>query len=110
MGESLGFALTDEYVDYLSTFGVIVFGATETYGLGVPQDYYLNVRNMYADLSRDATYPQLAVPLVDAGDGRYYLYDNGSRRILLWATPNGGIVETLSEGLEAFLVRDIFRP
>lgn len=110
LGESLGFALTDEYVYYLSTFGVIVFGATETYGLGVPQDYYLNVRNMYADLSRDATYPQLAVPLVDAGDGRYYLYDNGSRRILLWATPNGGIVETLSEGLEAFLVREIFRP
>lgn len=110
LGESLGFALTDEYVDYLSTFGVIVFGATETYGLGVPQDYYLNVRNMYADLSRDATYPQIAVPLVDAGDGRYYLYDNGSRRILLWATPNGGIVETLSEGLEAFLVREIFRP
>ncbi|MBB1174841.1 SMI1/KNR4 family protein, partial [Klebsiella pneumoniae] len=26
------------------------------------------------------------------------------------ATPNGGIVETLSEGLEAFLVKQIFRP
>ncbi|WZB76476.1 SMI1/KNR4 family protein [Achromobacter insuavis] len=89
LGESLGFALADEYVDYLSEFGVIVFGATETYGLGVPQDYYLNVRNMYADLSRDATYPRLAVPLVDAGDGRYYLYDNGSRQVLLWATPKG---------------------
>ncbi|MFY2640880.1 SMI1/KNR4 family protein [Achromobacter insuavis] len=110
LGESLGFVLADEYVDYLSEFGVIVFGATETYGLGVPQDYYLNVRNMYADLSRDATYPRFAVPLVDAGDGRYYLYDNGSRQVLLWATPNGGIVETLSEGLEAFLVKQIFRP
>lgn len=108
LGERLGFALTEEYVEYLSEFGIIVHGAVETYGLGVPEDYYLNVANMYADLSRDPTYPHLAVPLLDVGDGQYYLYDNGTGRVLLWATPNGGLVRTLSEGLEAFLIKHLF--
>lgn len=108
LGKQLGFRLADEYVDYLSSCGVIVHGAVETYGLGVPQDYYLNVQRMYADLSRDPSYPRTAVPLLDVGDGQYYLYDNSTRRVLLWATPNGGVVRTLTEGLEVFLIKQVF--
>ena len=105
----LGFALASDYKDFLASFGVIVHGSEETYGLGVPDDYYLNVGNMHAELRRDPTYPPHAVPVLDGGDGRYYLYDNAARNIILWATPNGGIVQKFAETLEAFLVRQIFR-
>lgn len=104
----LSFALSGEYQSYLSRFGVIAFGAYETYGLGVPDNTHLNVANAYADLSRDPSYPASTLPLMDVGDGRYYLYDNSSKKIVLWATPNGGVVETLDEDLEAFLAAKIF--
>jgi len=104
----LGFALSDEYQCYLSTFGVIVFGAYETYGLGVPDDYFLNVFAAFSDLSRDPNYPKNAVPLLDIGDGQYYLYDNQSHKVLVWATPNGGVVRVVEEGLEAFLIKHVF--
>ncbi|MEW6762544.1 MAG: SMI1/KNR4 family protein [Pseudomonadota bacterium] len=104
----LGFGLSPEYSAFLSTFGVIVFGATEVYGLGVPDNYYLNVGNAYADLSRDPNYPSNALPLLDAGDGHYYLYDNQSQKILQWATPNGGVVRVLDLGLEPFLTSQLF--
>lgn len=106
--QALQLELAPDYAAYLSSFGVIVHGTTETYGLGVPDDYFLNVGASYADLSRDPAYPRHAVPLLDVGDGRYYLYDNGTREILLWATPNGGIVKVLDEGLETFLIRQLF--
>jgi hypothetical protein len=104
----LGFALSQEYKLYLSTFGVIVHGATETYGLGVPDDYYLNVGNAHADLCRDPTYPANAVPVIDVGDGQYYLYDNLAQRIVFWATPNGGIVRRLDADFESFLIDRVF--
>lgn len=100
---ALGFDLTPTYRGYLQRFGVIVAGSAEVYGLGVPEDYYLNVRKAYADLARDAAYPLAAVPLLDDGDGRFYLYDNASDSVLLWATPNGGIVRRLEERLPTFL-------
>ena len=106
--QKLGFALSDEYKRYLSTFGVIVFDAYETYGLGVPDDYYLNVIAAFSDLGRDPTYPKNTVPLLEIGDGQYYLYDNQARKILVWATPNGGIVRVLDDGLEAFLIKHVF--
>lgn len=106
----LGFGLAPEYNVFLSLFGVIVSGGAEVYGLGVPDNYYLNVGNAYADLSRDPAYPPNAVPVLDAGDGRYYLYDNKAQKLMLWATPNGGIVEVLDTTLESFLVKQIFQP
>lgn len=106
--QKLGFALSDEYKAYLSTFGVIVFDAYETYGLGVPDDYYLNVLAACSDLGRDPNYPKSAVPLLEIGDGQYYLYDNQARKVLVWATPNGGVVRVLEEGLEAFLIKHVF--
>lgn len=104
----LGFSLSDEYKRYLSTFGVIVFDAYETYGLGVPDDYYLNVFAAFSDLGRDQNYPKNTVPLLEIGDGQYYLYDNQARKVLVWATPNGGIVRVLEDGLEAFLIQHVF--
>jgi hypothetical protein len=104
----LGFRLPPEYTSFLSTFGVIVFGSAEVYGLGVPDTYYLNVGNSFADLSRDPTYPRNAVPVLDAGDGRYYLYDTAERKLILWATPNGGIVQVLDDSLDGFLADRIF--
>jgi hypothetical protein len=106
--QKLGFALSDEYKRYLSTFGVIVFDAYETYGLGVPDDYYLNVSAAFSDLGRDPNYPKNTVPLLEIGDGQYYLYDNQARKVLVWATPNGGIVRVLEDGLEAFLIKHVF--
>ncbi len=106
--ENLGFVLSDEYKDFLSTFGIIVYKSNEVYGLGVPDDYYLNVKNKYDDLRQDAAYPKGAVPLLEVGDGQYYLYDNKTYTILLWATPHGGIVRTIGEGLEDFLIRILF--
>ena len=104
----LGFSLAPDYANFLSTFGVIVHGSMETYGLGVPETYYLHVLNSHTDLSRDPQYPPQALPLFDVGDGRYYLYDNKNQQVVLWATPNGGIVKAVNEGLEAFLSRQIF--
>lgn len=105
----LGFGLSTEYRAFLASFGVIVSGGAEVYGLGVPDDYYLNVGNAYADLSRDPSYPPNAIPVLDAGDGRYYLYDNKSQKLMLWATPNGGIVEVLDKTLESFLLKQVFQ-
>jgi hypothetical protein len=106
--EALGVTLSRDYRSFLETFGRINHGAYETYGLGVPEDHYLNVQAAYADLSRYRGYPLAAVPLLDVGDGRYYLYDNEKRQVLLWASPNGGIVETLADDLETFLAKKIF--
>lgn len=105
---ALGFSLSEEYQAFLSSFGVIVHGGSETYGLGVPDDYYLHVLNGYKDLVDDPSYPPNSLPLLALGDGRYYLYDNQSQEILLWATPNGGIVRRLTDSLESFLTKQIF--
>ena len=106
--EQLGLALSAEYTSFLSTFGVIVFEAYETYGLGVPNDYYLHVLNSFTDLSRDPSYPKNAVPLIETGDGQYYLYDNKAQKVLLWSTPNGGVIRVLDVDLDQFLISHIF--
>lgn len=106
--QQLGFVLSSEYRAYLLTFGVIIHGGNEVYGLGVPDNYYLNVFNAYSDLSRDPAYLANAVPLIDVGDGQYWLYDNQAQRIVLWATPNGGIVKSVDDDLESFLIERLF--
>lgn len=105
--QQLGLNFGASYREYLRRFGVIVYGSTEVYGLGVPDDYYLNILATYDDLAQDATYPLGALPLVDEGDGHYYLYDTTAKDIVLWAMPNGGIVRRVSEGLGAFLLKRI---
>lgn len=93
------------YHEYLSRFGVIVHGSNEVYGLGVPDDYYLNILAAYDELAQDASYPLGALPLVDEGDGHYYLYDTTTKGIVLWATPNGGLVRRITESLDTFLLK-----
>lgn len=105
---TLDFALAPDYVAYLSGFGVIVYGSNETYGLGVPDGYYLNVLTAYQELRADPHYPAHALPLLDIGDGHYYLYDNLQQKPLRWAMPNGGVVAVVDEPLESFLMREIF--
>ncbi|MDV7212335.1 SMI1/KNR4 family protein [Azotobacter beijerinckii] len=102
------FAFSQEYRDYLCAFGSISYEYHETYGLGVKENHFLHIYKVYQDLSRDTTYPANAVPLMEIGDGHYYLYDNATQKVLLWASPNGGIVKTLPEGLEDFLAKKIF--
>ena len=104
----LGFDLSDEYISYLKTFGTIDHDGDETYGLGVPEDYYLNVMNIYNGLKTEHQYPNKAVPLLEIGDGHYYLYDNSTHKVLVWAKPNGGVVRVCDEGLEAFLSQKLF--
>jgi hypothetical protein len=102
------FPFSQEYKDYLHAFGTISHEHHETYGLGVKENHFLHIHNIYQDLSRDATYPANAVPLMEIGDGHYYLYDNVAEKVMVWATPNGGIIKTLPEGLEDFLAKKIF--
>lgn len=106
--KELGFNLSSEYEAYLKNFGIIIFEAWETYGLGVKDDSYLNVLNIYQDLSSDEEYPNNTLPLMEIGDGSYYLYDNANEMVLLWSTPNGGIVRTLDENLEEFFIKHVF--
>ena len=104
----LGFSLPPEYKSYLSTFGLISFGAEETYGLGVSNRSHLHLMNIYKDLSSDKNYPPYNIPILELGDGNYYLYDTKKNAINLWATPNGGIVNTINQNLESFLAKQIF--
>jgi hypothetical protein len=104
----IGFQFSTEYRGFLLNFGLISFSAHETYGLGVPDNYYLSVYQAYHDLSQDTHYPTNTVPLLELGDGHYYLYDNLGKRVLLWASPNGGIVKAFTENLEDFLIQKIF--
>lgn len=106
---SLGFSLSDEYREYLQEFGIIAYQAYETYGLGVKSNSFLHVLNAYQDLSRDKTYPFTSVPLLEIGDGQYYLYDNTHRQIIIWATPNGGVIRKLETNFEDFLLTKIFK-
>lgn len=101
----LEFYLSAEYKDFLRNFGVISLGSYEVYGLGVPCESHLNVLNSYKDLSKDEKYPPNTIPIIEIGDGHYYLYDNKSGNILIWATPNGGIIKIIDEKLEDFLIR-----
>lgn len=104
----VGFSLSEEYKNYLKEFGVIVYGSNETYGLGMPGDYYLNVQNAWKDLSQDDSYPDYSLPLLDIGDGHYYLYNNKTAKVMQWATPNGGLVSALDESLEEFFIKYVF--
>lgn len=106
--KELGFNLSSEYEAYLKNFGIIIFEAWETYGLGVKDDSYLNVLNIYQDLSSDEEYPNNTLPLMEIGDGSYYLYDNANEMVLLWSTPNGGVIRTLDENLEEFFIKYVF--
>lgn len=105
----LGIKFSDEYKSFLNTVGVVSFKDKEIFGLGVPDSSYLNIIKATTDLkSLDQSFPQNAIPLFDIGDGHYYLYDNIAEVIIVWATPNGGVVKTIAKPLENFLSELLF--
>lgn len=106
--KKLDIAFSEEYKSYLNSVGVISYGAYETYGLGIPEQSYLNILSATKDFKQDATFPSKAVPLLEIGDGHYYVYDNSTKKVLEWATPNGGVVKALNDSLEDFLLTKIF--
>lgn len=108
LSDKLKFSLSTDYKSFLATFGTISYKSNEVYGLGVPENSYLNVLDKYEDLSKDKSYPQKCVPLLEIGDGHYALYDNSTGKVLIWATPNGGIVKKTNDDLEDYLIKTLF--
>lgn len=105
----LGMTFSQEYKSFLSSIGCISYEGIEVYGLGVANDYYLNLLDIVPYLREaDNTFPLQSVPLSDIGDGHYYIYDNNSQKISVWAIPNGGTVEEISGALEDFLTNLLF--
>lgn len=104
----LNISFSEEYKNYLRTFGIISLGATEVYGLGVSKTSYLNIYTTLTEIRKENNFPSSAVPLSDIGDGHSYIYDNESGNILVWASPNGGIVKEYNIGLEEFLISLLF--
>ena len=102
--QQLGIQFSLEYQQYLSGCGVISLGSKEIYGLGVKDTSYLNLLTIVPDLRQYPGYPTQAVPLLEIGDGHYYLYDNYSQTVLTWALPNGGKPKEIAQSLEKFLL------
>lgn len=101
----LNINFSNEYRNYLTTFGIISLESTETFGLGIPNSSYLNIIEQISDFKKlgDKT-PPYFIPLSDFGDGYYYFYDNSQQRVIIWSSPNGGIVKVIDKNLEDFLI------
>lgn len=106
--KDLNISFSNEYKSYLSTCGVISLESTETYGLGVKNTSYLSLYKILPEMRDEANFPASSVPLSDIGDGHFYLYDNNSKTILIWASPNGGVVKEIQSNLEDFLISLFF--
>lgn len=104
----LDITFSTEYKDYLLSFGVISFKAVETYGLGVKETSQLSLYRVLPEMREEKDFPSYAVPLCEIGDGHCYLYDNKTKAILVWASPNAGIVEEINISLEDFLISLFF--
>lgn len=106
--KDLCIGFSEEYSDYLSSFGVISFESTEIYGLGIKNTSYLSLYKVLPEMRESPQFPKSAVPLSEIGDGHFYLSDNDSKTILIWASPNGGIVKEIQSNLEDFLISLFF--
>lgn len=103
----LGLTFTQEYYSYLLNIGVISFGPVETYGLGVPDNSFLNIVNALCDLRAINNFPLSMIPIADIGDGHYYMYDNRTQNIVIVSLPDVGI-KIICSDLENFLIGLIF--
>ena len=106
--KALNISFSNEYKSYLPTCGVISLESTEIYGLGVKNTSYLSLYKILPEMRDEANFPASSVPLSDIGDGHFYLYDNHAKTILIWASPNGGIVKEIKSDLEGFLISLLF--
>lgn len=107
--QDLHISFSTEYKNYLKSFGVISFESTETYGLGIKTTSYLSLYKALPEMRKENGFPLSAVPLSEIGDGHFYLYDNDTKSVLVWASPNGGIMEERkTANLEDFLISLFF--
>lgn len=96
-----------DYKAWLQNFGVLSYESYEIFGLGVKETAWLNILRSTVELRKEKNdFPTAAVPLMDAGDGQLYLYDNKSKNIIIWS-PVVGVLEILNETLEDFLLRQL---
>lgn len=106
---TLDLIFCNEYKTYLSKIGVISYDIYEVYGLGISRESYLSLWTALPDFrQQNKDFDKDYIPLCDIGDGHYYIYDNKANNILLWASPNGGIVKTINQPLEKFLIDLLF--
>jgi hypothetical protein len=99
--KAIGFKLPVAYRKYLKDFGYIACGGNEVYGAARG---HLSAVEMYEDLSRSDTFPKQAIPLMEIGDGHYYILNAG--KVVEWA--NGGIVKSGSMSFTDFLEKKVF--
>ncbi|HCE2224691.1 TPA: SMI1/KNR4 family protein [Vibrio parahaemolyticus] len=103
----LGMTFSAEYREYLQQFGVISYGSTEVFGLGVKQSSHLNVVNVAQRFTQVCAFPKHLLPLAEIGDSHYYVYDNIRHNVLSVAIPDLG-PKMVSNDLEEFLIDLIF--
>ena len=104
---ALNITFTPEYKCWLETAGVLSYESSEVFGLGVSDTAWLNILRATAELrSEFPLYPANAVPLMDAEDGQFYLYDHEVGNIVRWSSV-AGVMERLKLPLEEFLLEQI---
>jgi len=105
--QALHITFTPDYKAWLENIGILSYEATEVFGLGVKENAWLNILRSTVELRQQhPNFPASAVPLLDAEDGQYYLYDNATSKIVRWS-PLSGVLEILSDSLELFVLKQI---
>ncbi|ASY79506.1 hypothetical protein BJK05_05615 [Pectobacterium polaris] len=105
--QALHITFTPDYKGWLENVGILSYEATEVFGLGVKETAWLNILRSTVELRQQhPTFPASAVPLMDAEDGHYYLYDNATSKIVRWS-PLSGVREALNVSLETFVLQQI---
>ncbi|MCW9699522.1 MULTISPECIES: SMI1/KNR4 family protein [unclassified Avibacterium] len=101
----LGIKFSSEYRDFLSSFGILSYNSDEIYGLGVSTDYYLNILNLLKEFKEyNVNIPNNHIPLLDIGDGQYYIYDNNDGKIYVWSASSNSIIKNKQNSLTEFLL------
>lgn len=97
-----------EYKQWLENVGVLSYESYEVFGLGIPETSWLNILKSTQELRvENNKFPVSAVPLLDAGDGAIYLYENNTCKILLWSSLVG-IIQVIDESIEQFIIEKVF--
>lgn len=105
--KTLNMTFSAEYKQWLLNFGVFSYLSYEFFGLGVKETSWLNILRSTPELRQEnSNFPASAVPLMDAGDGQFYLYDNDIGAILVWSSL-AGVLEEISDSLEGFILKQL---
>lgn len=105
--KALNITFSAEYKEWLLHFGVLSYLSHEIFGLGVKETSWLNILRSTPELRQEnANFPASAVPLMDAGDGQFYLYNNALEAIIIWSSLAGKVGE-INGSLEAFILQQL---